>query len=446
MKFTIVTFGTEGDTRPLVAVSTGLVNAGHEVFLFADKSTLPTAKEYGIPCGALDGDMKSYFTQNGAFEGLMDDGGSATRMSQAAAEIASQNSEAWCRTVVSHAKSFGSDAVLFSGVASYVGLAAGEILGIPAIGLGVIPIFPTTAFPHPFLDLPFNLPGWANYLSSVLVNTLIWFLFRGKINASRQELANLPPRWSNYSDYPVILGISKYLIPQPQEYLPLLPLVGAWSLPPHESYTPSSDLLSLLSNAQKPIYIGFGSMPIPSSLLRTILTSLPPTEPALYAPGWSKTPDSLPSNILTLQHPVPHTFLFPRCSLAIHHAGCGTSHAALLAGIPSVSVPIAGDQPFWAARLAEVGIGAVVTRGDGSDKIRDAIAFAEDPEVVARAARLGELAREEKGVEDAVVYIEKFVVSEREKLSAKQAKNGWIDGRLLAFGAFVVVGGYFLHR
>lgn len=47
--------------------------------------------------------------------------------------------------------------------------------------------------------------------------------------------------------------------------------------------------------------------------------------------------------------------LFPRVAAVVHHAGAGTSAAALRAGAPSVPVPVTADQPFWAARLASIG-------------------------------------------------------------------------------------------
>jgi UDP:flavonoid glycosyltransferase YjiC (YdhE family) len=41
----------------------------------------------------------------------------------------------------------------------------------------------------------------------------------------------------------------------------------------------------------------------------------------------------------------------------VHHAGAGTTAAGLRAGVPAITVPMIGDQPFWAARLAALGIG-----------------------------------------------------------------------------------------
>ncbi|WP_399089745.1 glycosyltransferase [Streptomyces sp. BBFR2] len=60
------------------------------------------------------------------------------------------------------------------------------------------------------------------------------------------------------------------------------------------------------------------------------------------------------SDVLTIGE-VPHALLFPRTAAVVHHAGAGTSAAALRAGVPSVPVPVTADQPFWARRLAALG-------------------------------------------------------------------------------------------
>ena len=54
---------------------------------------------------------------------------------------------------------------------------------------------------------------------------------------------------------------------------------------------------------------------------------------------------------------VPHDWLFPQMAAVVHHAGAGTTGAGLRAGVPAVTVPMLGDQPFWAARLARLGVG-----------------------------------------------------------------------------------------
>ena len=42
----------------------------------------------------------------------------------------------------------------------------------------------------------------------------------------------------------------------------------------------------------------------------------------------------------------------------MHHGGAGTTTTAARAGAPQVVVPQIGDQPYWAGRVADLGIGA----------------------------------------------------------------------------------------
>jgi len=43
MKFVVVTYGTEGDTRPLAALTRALIDAGRAAHLLADAATLGVA-------------------------------------------------------------------------------------------------------------------------------------------------------------------------------------------------------------------------------------------------------------------------------------------------------------------------------------------------------------------------------------------------------------------
>ncbi len=44
---------------------------------------------------------------------------------------------------------------------------------------------------------------------------------------------------------------------------------------------------------------------------------------------------------------VPHDWLLPQCSAAVHHGGAGTTAASLLWACPTTVVYFFGDQPFW---------------------------------------------------------------------------------------------------
>lgn len=57
---------------------------------------------------------------------------------------------------------------------------------------------------------------------------------------------------------------------------------------------------------------------------------------------------------------VPHAALLPHCALIVTHGGYGTLMATLRHGLPAVVLPIMGDQPRNAQRIADLGAGAVV--------------------------------------------------------------------------------------
>ncbi|WP_030437882.1 glycosyltransferase [Actinoplanes subtropicus] len=79
--------------------------------------------------------------------------------------------------------------------------------------------------------------------------------------------------------------------------------------------------------------------------------------------------------------------LFGRVAAVVHHGGTGTTHVAARAGVPQIVVPQVADQPHYAGRVAELGIGVAhdgpaPTVGSLSAALTGALA----PETRARAA------------------------------------------------------------
>lgn len=56
----------------------------------------------------------------------------------------------------------------------------------------------------------------------------------------------------------------------------------------------------------------------------------------------------------------PHSLVFPRACVVVHHGGAGSSGQALRAGKPQLVVPVLGDQPDNAARLARLRVARVL--------------------------------------------------------------------------------------
>ena len=63
MKFVVVTYGTEGDTRPMAVLGRALQDAGHGVDLLAATGTLASAAALGVPAAGLAGDIQGALRQ-----------------------------------------------------------------------------------------------------------------------------------------------------------------------------------------------------------------------------------------------------------------------------------------------------------------------------------------------------------------------------------------------
>jgi vancomycin aglycone glucosyltransferase len=65
--------------------------------------------------------------------------------------------------------------------------------------------------------------------------------------------------------------------------------------------------------------------------------------------------------------------LFGRVAAVVHHGGAGTTTTAARAGAPQLVVPQIGDQPYWAGRVADLGIG---TAHDGPTPTTESLSAA----------------------------------------------------------------------
>lgn len=405
MKIAVVTYGTEGDARPLAALCRSLDEAGHASVLLADASTLGAAQRLGVRSQALAGDMQ------GALANVIALGDRPSAAMNALAAIANTHAAAWLRQTIDAAK--GCDALVCSGLAAFVGLSAAEALRVPAIGAGMFPLTPTAEFASPFLP-PARVPRFLRRASHHFVNAMLWRAFRPAVNAARAEVCGLPARRAMWNTHPMLYGVSPSLVPQPADWPDNAMVCGQWIPGAEESWRAPPALSEFLAAGEPPVYVGFGSMTgFDKDRLRAAVIEGVAGRRALLNPGWGGfDTQGLPSNFHVVGD-TPHDWLFPRTALVVHHGGSGTSHSAARAGVPSVVVPFAGDQFFWAHRLAEAGVAptAVAASRLRADDLARGIAFAGDAQVRARAQALGQRMRAEDGLGQAVRAIERSVAT-----------------------------------
>jgi sterol 3beta-glucosyltransferase len=256
MKIAVVTYGTEGDTRPLAALCHALDNAGHASVLLADASTLGTAQRLGVRSHALAGDIRGALGSGGAIANVVAQSDRPGAAAKALADIANVQAAAWLRQTVEAAR--GCDAIVCAGLAAFVGLSAAEALDVPAIGAGMFPLTPTREFASPFLP-PSRVPRFLNRASHHLVTAMLWRAFRPALNAARAEVCGLPPRRRIWSTHPALYGFSPSLVPRPADWPANAAVCGQW-IPPEPEWQPPQSLSAFLAAGEPPVYIGFGSM------------------------------------------------------------------------------------------------------------------------------------------------------------------------------------------
>jgi UDP:flavonoid glycosyltransferase YjiC (YdhE family) len=406
VKILAITYGTEGDTRPLAALCRGLIDAGHEAKLLAASATLGSAQALGVPVRALAGDIRGLQQPSEALANVVKRGDRFADVTKALAHIANTNAESWMQAAAE--ATAGCDVVLLSALASFVGLSIAEYRKVPGIGVSLIPISPTAAFASPFLP-PRWVPRFLNRASHRFVNAMLWRAFRKATNDARARVCGLPPRQRVWSDHPILYGVSPSLLPTPADWPTHTRMCGQW-LPASLPWSPPRALQEFLAAGEAPIYVGFGSMTgIDHARMRGAIVEALGGRRALLYPGWSgMRTDDLPGNIFVLGD-TPHDWLFPKMRAVIHHGGSGTTHSAARAGVPAVIVPFAADQFFWAERAKALGVAsALPAKALTGAGLARSIEYVARPEVQARARALGERMRAEDGIATAIGAIERL--------------------------------------
>jgi vancomycin aglycone glucosyltransferase len=170
---------------------------------------------------------------------------------------------------------------------------------------------------------------------------------------------------------------------------------GAWILPDERPLP--VELEAFLDAGEPPVYVGFGSMAMRSSpdLGRVAIEAARATGRRLIlGRGWADLSPTDDRDDCLVVGDVSHQALFPRVAAVVHHGGAGTTTTAALAGTPQVVVPQIVDQPHWARRVAELGIGAA---HEGpvptSESLASALGIALAPETRERATAVASQVR-----------------------------------------------------
>jgi vancomycin aglycone glucosyltransferase len=238
-----------------------------------------------------------------------------------------------------------------------------EKLGIPSVSV----IFQQLTLPSPHRR-PLAYPG-RPLPPEVTDNRVLWdldaqsvdALFGEALNTNRASIG-LPPV-DNVREY--VFGVRPWVatdpVLDPLHEMPGLDAVqtGAWIAPDVRPLP--AGLEAFLDAGTPPVYVGFGSMPLHGSAdaAQVAVDAIRAQgRRVLVSRGWADLALVDDQDDCFAVGEANHQALFTRVAAVIHHGGAGTTTTAARAGAPQVVVPQLADQPYWAGRVTDLGIGA----------------------------------------------------------------------------------------
>lgn len=411
LQIVILIVGTRGDVQPFVAIGKRLQDYGHRVRL----ATHANFKEFVLTAGLefypLGGDPKvlaEYMVKNKGF--LPSSPSEIPIQRKQLREIIFSLLPACKEPDMDSGIPFKADAIIANPPA-YGHTHVAEALKVPIHIFFTMPWSPTSEFPHPLS----RVKQHAGYrLSYQIVDSMIWLGIRDMINEYRKKKLKLRPitflsgSQGSASDVPHGYIWSPNLVPKPKDWGPKIDVVGFCYLDLASNYQPPEELLKWLEAGEKPVYIGFGSLPVqePEKMTQIIVEALDMTgQRGIINKGWGGLGNlAEPKDSIYLLDNVPHDWLFLQCKAVVHHGGAGTTAAGLKSACPTTIVPFFGDQPFWGDRVHARGVGPppIPVEQFTLPKLVDAINFMLDPQVKEKAIELAQAMESEDGVEGAV--------------------------------------------
>jgi len=415
----VETWGSEGDVQPFIALSAGLVRAGHEVTLLVSDNVgrdysqyaerfgfrlqevrnpeIPSSKEAEkIWRQIIDVDnpiRQAELVMKYGFDPLTE------RMFDAATKL--------CKNV--------------DGLVGHFFLfplrIAAEKAGVPLATVNVVHnCLPSAYIPPPGLP---DLGRWSYPLGWKIVRRMVNRIFLPRVNALRRreglqpETDVMTQTWS--SDLLNLVAVSPTICQRPPDWKRHDFVCGFLNLPAEKVEEPPAGLEAFLASGAAPIYFTFGSMMLHElDYIRQSASIWMKTVRRLNCRAIFQLPwDDLNAfesdeRVFKLRRS-PYKTIFPKCAGIVHHGGAGTTQSSLLAGRPSVVVAHMADQFFWGSELERLGVAASTQKRKSltAERLTKAIqVLLSKPEMAKQASLLGRAMTQETGVENAVRSIE----------------------------------------
>ena len=362
MRVLIATAGARGDVAPLTGLATAIRAAGHSVTIASNDEYEGLVVGCGLEFRALPGTHGMFDDLRWAERGGLASGVGIIR-------LLAENVRKLHRAVLAVARQDAADVLALAGMTAIGGYQIAEGLALPSMELQLMPTHATADFP-PSIVTGRSFGRLGNRVAG-MATTAAMAAMGGPAREIRHDL-RLPRRGirevlsgePGTRRWPVFHGFSPAVVPRPADWPDGYEVTGYWWPQRAAAWSPPPELETFLASGPPPVFFGFGDVtPDDTSGFIELAAGAGRAAGARQVIQAGQTvqhsPSALPPGDSIIIGDVPHDWLFPRMAAVVHHAGAGTTAAGLRAGVPCVAVPVLADQPFWAARLAALGVGPV---------------------------------------------------------------------------------------
>jgi rhamnosyltransferase subunit B len=413
MRWLLTSWGSRGDLHPFLALGRGLVARGHEATIVGHPEWAAETAEAGLRFIATDEPPRDDFLRQHPEIMSRKWGG----LSSLRALVRQAIAPSFAPTLATLLAEAPAHDVIVAHHFVFPAPIAAELTGKPwatvSLAPGVVPSDYALPGTHhgragsSFMARKWNQMVWngGRFVAGREIDPLV--------NRLRAQHGLAPIRDAMFGAHSEKLNLQLYsekFAPRPADWSPEKQYGGfCFYDPPGEKALPP-EVEKFLADGPPPVLFTLGSAAVhlPGNFYQAGVDAVSSLglRGVLLLGRDDNRPARVPSNVLAISY-AAYGLLMPRVRAVVHQAGIGTLSHVLRAGLPSVAVPFAFDQPNNARRLRDLGVAEVLPPGQRTARhMAQALHRLLADRATDRARRLGGFLRTEDGVAKSCAVLE----------------------------------------
>lgn len=400
--------GSRGDAQPLIVVGEELRRRGHQVVLGVSPNLVAFGEKVGLPTYPVGPDSQEFLESPEGQRWLA--AGDVRALTQALGKIVHDNAALLDADTLHVCDA--ADLIVTGSLSEHRAACVAESMEIPLVCLHYAPMRPTGDYPN-MLITTVRMSRRHNLATHSLFQRMYWRSMAQDINNFRVGLGLAPVTSPTATRLAAArtLELQAYhpaLVPDLDDYPSDRPIIGFLALDRalrerlgELDVDPETE--AWLAAGDPPVFVGFGSMPVgdPAATLDMIASATDRIGArVLIGAGWSRfgRTQAHGDRVRVATGVLNYDLVLPRCRVAVHHGGSGTVAASVGAGIPTLVCSLVADNPFWGARVEQLGIGVHERFADlDQNRLETGLRRALHPEVLIRSRAIGDALRADTG-------------------------------------------------